>query len=203
MIYDLDCTLEKLLRSDLPASFFNDSPQLTITFVEPGQDFPPPAVTLPALDLFLYDVRENRELRSNEVEFSYDSNGVMTYSAPLVRIDCSYLITAWPSKNIPSPAREEHILLGETMEVLLRHPLLPASILQRRLADADLPLPTTALQTTRLQSMGEFWQALGGKAKAALHYTVTIAVAPTPPVEAGPPVTEKDLRFRLGVEAQS
>ncbi|MDJ0747492.1 MAG: Pvc16 family protein [Xenococcaceae cyanobacterium MO_167.B27] len=41
----------------------------------------------------------------------------------------------------------------------------------------------------RLQSLGEFWQALGGKPKAALHYTVTIGVEPFSPQEVTP-VTE-------------
>ena len=41
----------------------------------------------------------------------------------------------------------------------------------------------------------EFWQALGGKPKAALNYTVTIGVEPHKPVEVGAPVTDKRLRF--------
>ena len=55
------------------------------------------------------------------------------------------------------------------------------------------------LQPGRLQSLAEFWQALGGKPKATLSYTVTIGVEPGIAVEAGPPVTEKVFRFREGV----
>jgi hypothetical protein len=56
------------------------------------------------------------------------------------------------------------------------------------------------LQPGQLQSMGEFWQALGGKPKAALNYTVTIGVAPHAPEETGPLVTDKVIKFRQGIE---
>ena len=63
MIDDLDKTLEELLTHELPQALVD---QVAVTFVAPDDQFPPPSVTLPALNLFLYDVRENRELRSNE-----------------------------------------------------------------------------------------------------------------------------------------
>ncbi len=62
-------------------------------------------------------------------------------------------------------------------------------------------MPATTLQPGRLQSLGEFWQALGGKPKAALHYSVTIGVEVFKPVEVGPPVIDKMLKFRLEREA--
>ena len=62
MLDDLDMTLEQLLKKELPAAIVS---QVTITFDTPDGKFPPQSVTLPAVDLFLYDVRENRELRSN------------------------------------------------------------------------------------------------------------------------------------------
>jgi hypothetical protein len=150
-------------------------------------------VTLPAIDLFLYDVRENRELRSTEWVIERRSNGVARSSPPLVRVDCSYLISAWPSEGTPQPALDEHHLLGEVMRALLRFPTLPAAVLQGTLAGQELPLPTAILQPGRLQSVGEFWQALGGKPKAVLNYTVTISVSPFEPVEA-PLVLENIVR---------
>jgi hypothetical protein len=78
---------------------------------------------------------------------------------------------------------DEHRLLGEVIMVLLRHPTLPPEVLQGQLLNQELPPPTAVLQPGHLQSMGEFWQALGGKPKAALNYTVTIAVQPSEVVE--------------------
>jgi hypothetical protein len=180
MIHDLDSTLRALLKRELPPSLAG---QIAISFDPPDDQFPPQSVILPAIDLFLYDVRENHDLRSNEWSVRRESSGTAQRSMPPIRVDCSYLITAWPSKGTPTPAEDEHRLLGEMLTVLLRYPKLPGDLLQGRLRDQELPLPTTALQPGHLQSLGEFWQALGGKPKAALNYTVTIAVQPFGAVE--------------------
>ncbi len=198
MIQDLDKSLEELLKHELPASIVS---QVAISFATPDDQFPPPAVKLPALDLFLYDVRENRELRSTEWLIERRSDGTATRQRSPARVDCSYLVTAWPSQSAQNPAQDEHRLLGEVMAVLLRHPTLPAEILQGSLAGQQPPLPASVLQPGLLQSVGEFWQAMGGKPKAALHLTVTIGVAAAPPVETGPVVTDKQLKFRQGVES--
>ena len=183
MIQDLDSTLHALLLRDLPAAL---AEQVAISFDTPDDQFPPSSVTLPAIDLFMYDVRENLELRSNEQLVQRDTRGAATRFPPLVRVDCSYLITAWPSESAPNKAQDEHMLLGEVMLVLLRHQKLPADVLRGRLQatrDQSPPLPAAVLQPGRLQSVGEFWQALGGKPKSALNYTVTIAVQPSAPLE--------------------
>ena len=50
-----------------------------------------------------------------------------------MRVDCSYLITAWSSESSTSRALDEHRLLSEVMRALLRHPALPEVLLQGRL----------------------------------------------------------------------
>jgi Pvc16 N-terminal domain len=193
MIDDLDRTLEALLRRELPPDLVE---QVTISFVTPDDQFPPASVTLPAIDLFLYDVRENRELRSNEWLVERRSDGTSTRQRPPVRVDCSYLISAWASQSSTTPAQDEHRLLGEVMKVVLRHPTIPAEVLQGALVGQEPPLPASVLQPGLLQSLGEFWQALGGKPKATLHYSVTIGVEAYIPVEAGPLVRDTMLKFR-------
>lgn len=193
MIDDLDRTLEELLKRGLPLDLVA---QVTISFAAPDNQFPPSSVTLPAVDLFLYDVQENRELRRADWVVERGGDGTASRLPPAVRVDCSYLVTAWASASSTTPAWDEHRILGEVMKVLLRHPTLPAEILQGSLGGQEPPLPTTTLQPGRLQSLGEFWQALGGKPKAALAYTVTISVAPGAPVEAGRPVLETVLKLQ-------
>jgi hypothetical protein len=190
MIHDLDRTLDELLRRDLPRNLVG---QVTISFDAPDDQFPPNAVKLPAVDLFLYDVRENRDLRSNEWIVTRNGDRTASKQRPPVRVDCSYLVTAWGSEGSSTPALDEHRLLGEVMKVLLRHATIPAAILQGDLVGQQSPLPAAVLQPGRLQSLGEFWQALGGKPKAALNYTVTIGVQPHQAVETGPPVTDKQV----------
>ena len=62
------------------------------------------------------------------------------------------------------------------MRIILSYPRFPSELLQGELTQQDLPLPVTALQSGSLQSVGELWQALGGKPKASLHWTITVSV---------------------------
>ena len=196
MIDDLDRTMQMLLENELPSDLVS---QITISFATPDDQFPPASVTLPAVDLFLYDVRENRELRDNDWIVERSSDGSTTKRRPPVRVECSYLVTAWASDSSTTPALDEHRLLSEVMQVLLRHPTIPPAALQGSLQGQSPPLPAVTLQPGRLQSLGEFWQALGGKPKAALNYTVTFGVEVHAPVEA-PVVTDKMLKFRVEKE---
>jgi len=193
VINALDETIKALLRRDLPSAL---AEQVQISFATPDDQFPPQSVTLPAIDLFLYDVRENLELRSNEVYIERRGDGTATRTRAPIRVDFSYLVTAWPSASVPDPAEDEHRLLGEAMRVLLRYRTIPAEVLQGELTGQELPLPVSSLQPGRLQSLGEFWQALGGKPKAALNYQVTLSVEVAKP-ETVPLVTDKVINIRL------
>ena len=193
MFHDLDATLAALLEAELSVE------NVTVSFAAPDDQFPPSGVSLPAVAFFLYDVRENHELRPNQWELERRADGMVTRKRPPVRVDCSYLITAWPSPAAPHPAQDEHRLLGEVMKVLLRHRKIPEAYLQGELAGQDPPMPARIIAEAQLHSLGELWQAMGGKPKATLHYAVTVSVDVFEPAEVGPAVTEKVITIKSGV----
>jgi hypothetical protein len=195
VIDDLDESLKALLRRELPPAI---SEQVSVSFAAPDDEFHS-SVKLPAVDLFLYDIRENLELRSNEEFIQRLEDGTALRTRAPVRVDASYLITAWPGSSEKDRPEDEHRLLGEVMQALLRSRTLPRSVLKGSLAQQALPLPVSTLQPGRLQSLGEFWQALGGKPKAALNYTVTFSVDVAKPVPV-PLVTDKIIGIALGTE---
>lgn len=192
MIDDLDLTLKELLIRELPTHLLEG---VALTFAPPNSDFPPAAVTLPAIDVFLYDVRENRELRSADWVTERRDDGAVVRQRPPVRVDCSYLVTAWASDSAQEPWYDEHKMLGEVMRVLLRYPVIPDVLLQGSLRGQEPPLPSVTIQPSELQGWGDFWQAIGSKPKVALNYKVTIGVPVGRPIEAEPPVLDKTLRF--------
>lgn len=195
MIHELDQTLAALLRRELPVR-----DQITVSFAAPDDQF---SVKLPAVDLFLYDLRENLELRGNDDLLVRQEDGSAALYYPPIRIDASYLITAWPGGSPGGhgdASEDEHKLLGAVMRTLLRFRTLPRELLKGSLANQRLPLPVTTLQPGRLQSLGEFWQALGGKPKAALNFMVTLAVDAHEPEAVTRFVTEKEVRIGLGSE---
>jgi hypothetical protein len=166
----------------------------SVSFAIPDATFPPQgeSISFPALDLFLYAIRENRDLRSNEWLLERSTPGQASKRRAPVRIDCAYLVTAWVGNN---SAQEEHRLLSEVMLVLLRYPTLPTEVLQGALVRQELPLPTISLQSGGIESVAQFWQALGGKPRAALHYVVTLSVEPLAPLQT-PLVTEAAMVWR-------
>jgi Pvc16 N-terminal domain len=161
MLDDLDRTLRGLIGAEVA-----DLPADHLHFEPPDGDFTP---AVPAVNLFLYDVRENRQLRSNDWQLDRPGDGSVTKRRTPRRVDCSYLITAWAGDPL-----SEHLLLGQVLHALLRSPVIGGDIPQGQLAGQELP--TSILQPTLLQGIGEFWQAMGNKPRAAVHLTVTVAV---------------------------
>jgi hypothetical protein len=190
LIHDLDKSLEVLIKRELP-----QRDQVTVSFAAPDDQF---SVKLPAVDFFLYDLRENLELRSFDFYDQSEGEGSVSRRMAPIRVDVSYLITAWPggSGQHGDPSKDEHELLGSVMRTLLRYRTLPLEVLQGSLKRQQMPLPVTTLQPGRLQSLGEFWQALGGKPKAALNYMVTLPVDVREP-EVYPRVVEKIIDLQV------
>ncbi|MCU1670255.1 MAG: hypothetical protein JWP40_3182 [Blastococcus sp.] len=179
MLDDLDRTLRELLLGQVP-----DLAADHLHFEPPDTDFTP---AVPAVDLFLYDVRENRQLRSNDWELDRPGNGSVTKRRAPRRVDCSYLITAWAGDPL-----SEHLLLGRVLRALLQSPVIAGDTPQGELAGQQLP--TSILQPTLLQGIGEFWQAMGNKPRAAVHLTVTAAVDTATPSTV-PEVREPTIRI--------
>jgi len=193
VLQDLDATLAALLQAELSVQ------NVSISFAPPDDQFPPSGVSLPAIAFFLYDVREDQDLRSTDWELDQQAGGMITRKRPPVRVTCSYLITAWPSASAPDPTQDEHRLLGEVMKVLLRHRTIPENYLSGELAGQQPSLPAKMIAEPRLNSLGELWQAMGGKPKATLNYAVTISVDVFEPANLGQTVTERVITIKQGV----
>ena len=149
-------------------------------FDRPGDDAPPSA---PTLDLFLFDVRENMELRSNEPQLTR-ANGMVTIARPPLRIACSYLLTARSAGTTGTElALQEHRLLGQALQLFSSFPTLPAKYLRGRLAGQLPPLPLVTARMDGLKEPSEFWTALGAKLRPSIVVTATIGLDPiAPPV---------------------
>jgi hypothetical protein len=88
VIHDVDATLKELLVQKMPL----DVSAVDVTFDMPNREWSG-RVVKPTLNLFLYSVRENHELRSNQRALV--RNGVVgTERRGPVRMDLTYLISA-------------------------------------------------------------------------------------------------------------
>ncbi len=169
MIRDLSETLKAILEDD-PAL----PPELAAAEVSFDRPTDPFNINKTTINLFLYDVRENTELRSNEQIVERRNNQSIVHPAPL-RLNCSYLVTAWPIGG-SELALQEHRLLAQALRVFGQFPTIPAKYLKDSLVGQDPPLPMMALHPDALKNLSEFWTSVGNKLRASLTLTVTISV---------------------------
>jgi hypothetical protein len=188
MFQDLDTALTNLLHDPAaPADVRNAD----INFETPDKNFTPADGTV---NLFLFDLKENRELRDPEPIREIVA-GVVVRRQPPMRADCTYLVTAW-ANNLAGPARVagEHSLLGQTLVWLSRFPHVPATFfVGGSLANPPFPPPTMVAQAKADNSVGEFWSALGIPPRPAFYLTVTISLELGMETIEGPPVVMKEI----------
>jgi hypothetical protein len=166
---DLDSTLRALLDDDAaPAELRNAD----VSFETPGKDYRP---SLSTVNLFLHEVHENRELR-DPVPITVAQDGMFSRALPPLRVDCSYLVTAWSSLDGAVKVATEHRLLGEALGWLGCFGTVPERFCRGRLVDQPYPPPTVVAQLTGRHDSSEFWHSLGTPPRPAFSLTVTVAV---------------------------
>ncbi len=193
MFDDLDASLAAVLADAAAPAEVRSA---EVTFTVPDKDFNP---AQPTLDLFLHEVQENRDLRDDQPRVQHLPGGGWISTRAPMRVNCSYLVTAWSPKGGGLRAAEEHRLLGRSLLWLGRFPVIPDSYLQGSLANPAQPLPVSTLvaQTREGQSMGEFWTALGIAPRPAFSLTVTVALQPFPDADNFPDVAAVQVRSAL------
>ncbi len=190
MIRDLSLSLREMLTK--AGATFPELAAAQIVFDRPTDSFNP---AQPTLSLYLYDVRENQELRSNETLLGW-SGGMATLQRAPMRVACSYLVTAWPGTVTGDEvALREHRLLSQVLTVFARNPLMPEEHLQGLLMNQDPPLPLVCAHVDSLKNPSEFWTALNNKLRPALTLTATISVQAYDAITA-PPVAAGEVRIK-------
>lgn len=184
MIHDVDDTLKQLLVSHVPI----DLSEIDIRFEMPARDWST-NVSRPTVNLYLYDIRENLELRSNQPMRTAGADAFSLSPAP-VRIDLCYLISVWTSD-----ISDEHQLLGRVLTTLLRFPHLPEEVLRGSLQTQPFPVRGWIAQPERTPNAWDFWGHLEHRMKAGLSYCLTTSLEPHE-AEDAPRVTEHRLTIR-------
>jgi hypothetical protein len=167
VIKDLDESIKQLL---IEKGALNLT-EVNISFEAPDRDWAA-SQSKPAINIYLYDIHENHELRSYEWTVERNNNRTATRKKTPLRVAFSYLITVW-TKDIG----DEHSLLGHIMAVLCRHHCLPEEILQGGLKGLEYPVHASTAQPDGLvKNPADFWSALDNQLKPYIDYVVTLPV---------------------------
>jgi hypothetical protein len=174
MFQDLDTTLKNLFPPQLQgATTFPLLRTADKSFLAPDRNFNPGQNTV---DLFLYEVKENRDLRDPTPILVKQGNTFIRQPAP-VRLDCSYILTAWSSQTGDAKVAAEHQLLAEALQWLMGFPTIPDNLLQGALANSIYAPTMLIAQVDPNKNAGDFWYALGVTPRPAFYLTVTLALS--------------------------
>lgn len=179
MIHEVDELLEKLVKTDA----LNGS-SVELVFDAPTKDWVARR-NGPAVDLYLYDIREDLQRRVPAWEDSRAADGkVNARQLPPRRFKLSYLVTAWTQRP-----EDEHRLLSALLSAFIRNPMIKPGELDGALAEPDLPVYIDVGQPpTQDRSLADVWSALGGELKPSLDVVVTAPIIVNRTAPIGPPV---------------
>ncbi len=186
MINDLDESIRKLVLSR--AGFAEDS--VTVSFDQPTGDWAA-GLTRPTINFYLYDIRENLELRSQEWINDKLPDGRVTQKLAPRRYNLSYLITVWTQKQ----TEDEHAILWRVLAVLASHGTLPAEALQGDMRYQPYPvLALTAQPSIAIQNLPDLWSVMQNQLRPSINYVVTVAME-RQVAFTGPLVLTKEIQF--------
>lgn len=168
MIRDLTETLEALLsQPGLPPELGNAQ----ISFDRPSDTFDPGQ---PTINLFLFDIRESADLRSNE-PVRRRVGDLTLIERPPARVACTYLVTAWPV-NGNDLAKQEHRMLSQALRLFMGTPVIPDAFLVGSLIGQEPPLPVLLVQPDGVRNPAEFWAAIGNRIRPSILVSVTFSM---------------------------
>lgn len=175
MIRDLSESLRAMLDDPAVAGRFPELAAAQVVFEPPTEQFKPAQTSL---DLFLYDVREDMELRTSETVVERADGKAVVRRAPL-RVACTYLVTAWPVGGAEL-ALQEHRLLGQALQLLSEHATIPPRYLRGGLGGQEPPM--LAAKPDGMKDPADFWTALRNRPRPSFNVKATISMEhPAPP----------------------
>ncbi len=121
----------------------------------------------PTVNLFLFEIRENADLRSTAPQ----TVRTVTHAErrmPPRRMDLRYMVSV-----LATEIEDEHLLLWRVLAVLMRHAELPPESLPEALRGLDSPVRGRVGPAEEAPGWTEIWTALGTPPRASLLYTIT------------------------------
>lgn len=169
MIDEVDDALRALIRRDVL-----NGAAVDVAFDAPNKEWSVRR-NAPAIDVYLYDVREDMERRRyGSVDVHNSNGGLVGRRGPPRYMKFSYLVTAWTQRP-----EDEHRILSAVLRCFLAIDTLPADVVGGTLAAQGYPIGVTiARPPPQDRSISDVWSALGGELKPSLDLVATVPVEP-------------------------
>lgn len=168
MINQLDESIRRLVlaRGNLAAD------SVAISFDQPTGEWAA-GLTRPTINFYLFDIRENVDLRSQEWIVEHDASGQVRKRPAPWRYDLSYLVTVWTQNQV----EDEHAILWRVLGALASAPTLSPELLEPSLRDQPYPIPTRTAQPSRaIENLPDLWGVMENQLRPSINYVVTLAM---------------------------
>jgi hypothetical protein len=165
MLSDLNVALRSLLHG----RGLIEPAQVDVEFEAPVQSWVDTLIR-PTLNLFLFTIEENTELRQAARE-TVRANGHAVHRVPPRRFDVRYLVSAFTTDVV-----DEQLLLWRALVTLLRHRSLPPDVLSPALRSAEPEIVTAVGPADDGPRPLDLWGALEIRPRPAFVFTVTLPV---------------------------
>jgi hypothetical protein len=188
MFADLDESIRQLLvqRGNL------DSGEIDIAFDMPTREWAA-GRTKPTINAYLFDVRENTELRNpSPWAVRPGPNNTAIKRRPEVRVDLTYRITAFANA-----VEDEHRLLARALLTLLQNPVFPSELLQGEAAGQEINTEV-AQPHGLIQSPADYWSVVDNDMRPSIDYKLTLRLDPNQEISVGLVLTSQ---IKLGLSA--
>ena len=185
MLQDLDETIRQIL---IKKGKLNGG-DIDIAFDQPTGEWAG-GLTRPTINVYLYDIRENVELRNRQWTVERDGNKSKRVIEPM-RVDLSYIVTVW-TRNI----EDEHRLLWRVLHTLAAQGGIPVNETVGGLVTQPYPIRAkVALQSEAIHNLPDLWGVMENQLRPAINYVLTMSLDYGLEIEA-PLVTNS--RFSVG-----
>ena len=183
MLADLDETLRQFLIHYAPL----DTAEVDISFETPDREWSS-RLSRPTVNCFLYDLRENHDLRQTNWDVSRENGSYVRRKEPL-RFDVTYQVSVWAQA-----AEDEHRLLWHVLATLARHPFIPEDAFQGEVREQPISIPARVAQPDEgPRNMAELWQGIDNRVRPTVTYITTVSLDPNV-VSVGPLVLRRSTR---------
>lgn len=142
---------------------------IELRFDEPDPEHPPSS---PTLNLFMYLIHEDLSIRHSTQRNYNPATGSFADESAYVR--CLYLVTYWDS--LKSGSADAPGAQTNSPTVLRLTDMLKALLCMRNHPDFK-DYMVRVIEPEALNSLGNFWQALGNKPRAIINFAVTLPVS--------------------------
>jgi hypothetical protein len=192
MLNFLDLTLRQVLDSGWTTAPPPAKPGFFFTIPDDAWQTRVRTDTNLRLNLYLYEVRENRDFRRADWDTIVTADRTAVLSQAPVYLDCHYLVSAWsPAEDTEAttPVLDEHLALAEAMRVLLRTPTVTPVSLGivgggPVFGQAEVCLTVATPEGPRIHN--DFWSTMRLPWRPAIQ---VVATAPLDLLQDSPPVS--------------